>query len=115
MKKLKTILALLLAIVIMCISSLPAFSATDAEWELYLKMFDLLELCEEAHFAYGVGYSIREPALPGSQTGPKHLSCSDTTELKKAWEEACPMVEGYFDSYLSPYDGEISIGTATEK
>lgn len=105
----------MIAMVIMCISSLPAFSATDAEWELYLKMYDLFELCEEAHFAYGVGYSIKEPVLPGSQTRPKFLNCSDTSELEKAWEDACPMVEGYFDSYMNPYDGEISIETATAK
>lgn len=115
MKRMKMILALMIAMVILCISSLPAFSATDAEWELYLKMYDLFELCEEAHFAYGVGYSIKEPVLPGSQTRPKFLNCSDTTELEKAWEDACPMVEGYFDSYMNPYDGEISIETATAK
>ncbi len=115
MKKLKFIIALMLAIVIMCVSSLPAFSATDAEWGLYLKMYDLLNLCEEAHFAYGIGYSITEPVIPGSSNKPNYLACSDTTELEKTWEEACPMVEGYFDSYMNPYDGEISIETATAK
>ena len=108
-------ISLILAMAIMCVSVSPAFSAADAEKELYKKMYDLLELCEEAHFAYGVGYSILQTPDPGSTYNPKFLACSDTTELEKAWKDACPMVEGYFDSYMSPYDGEISIETATAK
>lgn len=115
MKKLKAILALMIAMAIMCISMSTTFAATDAEKELYKKMYDLLELCEEAHFAFGIGYSITESVEPGYPNRPKYLACSDTTELVKAWEDACPMVEGYFDSYMSPYDGEISIETATAK
>ena len=40
----------------MCVSVSPVFSAIDAEKELYKKMYDLLGLCEEAHFAYGVSF-----------------------------------------------------------
>lgn len=115
MKKLKSILAVMIAMVITCISSLSAFSATDAEKELYKKMYDLLELCEEAHFAFGIGYSVTEPVYPGSPIKPKYLNCSDTTELEKAWEDACPMVQAYFHSHMFTYDGEISVETATAK
>lgn len=115
MKRIKMAISLILAMAIMCVSVSPAFAQADTERELYDKMCDLYNLCEEAHFAYGIGYSLAEIPEPGSSYKPMHLSCLDTTEAEKAWEEACLMVEGYFDSYIHPYDGEISIETATEK
>jgi len=116
MKTIKRIITLMIAMVIMCISVSSAFAVTvDTQLQLYKKMYDLLELCEESHFAFGVGYSITEPVVPGSPINTKYLNCSDTTELEKAWEEASAMVEGYFNGHISPYDGIISIETATEK
>lgn len=114
MKKIN-VFALILAVVIICFSVNSAFAVTDAEKELYRKMNSLLNLCEEAHFAYGIGYSITEPVYPGSPIKPKYLNCSDTTELERAWEDACPMIKAYFYSHMFTYDGEISIETATAK
>ena len=46
MKRIKMAISLILAMAIMCVSVSPAFSAADAEKELYKKMYDLLELCD---------------------------------------------------------------------
>ena len=115
MKKLKSILALIIVMVILCVSVSSVLATSEVDIELDEIMWKLQELCEEAHFAYGVGYSITDPPRPGSQNKPKYLACSDTTELKRAWQDACAMVEGYYRAHISLYDGEISVLTAAEK
>ncbi len=111
----KKVIALMLALVMLIGSSAFVVSAQENSPSLYAIMNNLRNLCEEAHFAYGIGSSIVYPIEPGSQSKSKYLACSDTTEVKKAWEEASAMVEGYFNGHISPYEGEINEQTATEK
>lgn len=115
MKNIRMVISLILVMVIMCVSVIPVYSADDEQRELHIKMYDLRDLCEEAHYAYGVGYSLIEEPIPGYTNITKYLACSDTTKVFDAWKEASAMVEGYFNSYMHTYDGEISMQTATEK
>lgn len=104
MKKLKTILALMIAMVIMCISVNPAFSANTLNEQMEIELYDDLSeayerldaLCWSAVYDYGVSSTNRNSAY---KIEPGVLVLTLTNDSLERGREALDETSEFLDNY----------------
>ncbi len=113
MKNLKMMIALLLAVAVMCFSVSTAY-AEEYDEVLKAKMEELMNLCEEVYFAFGINSSLFYDLEPG-QILPNYLITMDTTKLTDAHNDAIILCRSYLDGEKYPYYEEFNLEIATER
>ena len=110
MKKLKRLISLLLALVLVCLSMVTAF-AEKTDDELEQKLWELYNLNLEMFYAFGIGQDYYNPPIPGAED-PNWLETVDSESAEETcWEALCMYLT--YEEGRDYYDGEINLETAT--
>ena len=115
MKRMKKIAALMLAVVIMCLSFITVY-AEEFDLALHKKIYEMKDLCEEAYYAFDIARPFEIIPDPGS-IKPNKLQTINAEIAVQVFNEGVCMIYAYdgVNQWPKPtYEGEITLEKATE-